>query len=254
MKKQIVCFCVFSSVIYLAGCGQLTTGSTPTLPIQTHVNISGVTQNWANAQLSGYTLDAPCPSNSSGCITNFGNGGYNYFTDSNGYLGVATNALPATWYLAAQDAANSTTCPAGASAVFPNQGVAGPNMDLYCGTIDPAASITASQSYCTKTVNSSTGQTISNTCKSTITLTAPSSLFPTSRAMTASIYNEAETLISSSSVTATSSVQVVVPTPTTVGVTLVALVDPSTNLPLGAILFTYNYVLQNPSCGTMRSC
>jgi hypothetical protein len=75
----------------------------------------------------------------------------------------------------------------------------------------------------------------------------------TAHAMTVGTYDEAGDLVVSSSITASSSTSITVPTPDVAGYSVILVVDPTTNQVIGAGLFTRNQVILNP-CGTKKNC
>jgi hypothetical protein len=232
------------AVALLTACGG--NGSTPASPpasqvpstmITTHVTTAGTTGPWKGASLSGgatpntYTC---VPGQDQNCVVNFGGTLGAVLTDSNGQYILQSDALGGVeWSFAAVDASNDSTCPNGASDTdTPN---VGGNTDLFCNQ-NNAVAVVASPSSCITTTDTTTGQSNSN-CPSTITLTAALPIFPTGYAINASSYTEAEALVVSNSITASSSTTITVPTPATTGFSAVVFTDPTTNLVLGAASF-----------------
>jgi hypothetical protein len=227
------------AVAALTGClGGASTGpQTPQTTITTHANVNGVSGPWVGASLSGgaspgtYTC---VPVQDQACVVNFGGTLGSVLTGSNGQYILQSDALGnVQWSFVAVDAVNTNTCPNGASDTdTPN---VGGNTDLFCNQ-NNAAAVVASPSSCITTTDTTTGQSNSN-CPSTITLTAALPIFPTGYAINASSYTEAKALVSSSSITASSSTTITVPTPATTGFSAVVFIDPTTNLVLGAASF-----------------
>jgi len=224
------------AISLLAGCGS---GDLPNGPnqttITTQLSVNGGTQPW-EANLVGEEITLPLPCNidlDAYCIDQFSG-----TTDGEtGTYILTTDAVPAQWNIGATDAnIQSQPCPGGAA--WSGNLTAGPDgPQIICGSFS-VGNVVASPLSCWTTIIENPLSETTN-CPSTITLTIHGSVFPTSHAVTASVYNDSATEVSSANVTATSSTTLKIAVPSQSGTTAIVVRDPTTNQLLGAALFTH---------------
>jgi hypothetical protein len=187
---------------------------------------------WANANVTGsaepfsYSCD---PTSDQDCYTNFSG----FTTGNNGELIFSTDALPATWTAAAT---GDSTCPSGGNS-GPLSISNGLPIVVHCGATS-AGTFTASPASCTWYLDQYTGEWDTSNCPASLTLTSNGPIFPTSYALNATAYDDTATEMYTGSYTASSSITIVVPAPTTAGTTVLTIVDPTTNEVLGTAVFT----------------
>lgn len=224
------------------GGGGPSTSST-SFAVYTH-NGSGVWQNatvTGNAGLGTYQCN---PATDGNCKTSIPSSS----TGTKGELIVNTDALPAQWEAAAE---SDSSCSEGASTGWDYVNNGG-RLDLYCGSIT-ATGATAQPSECTiYYLNGS----LSGSCPSTITITTPSATFPTSYALDVGTYEPNGQSISSAQPTASSSTSITVPAPTTYGLNVISVWDPSSNQELATVGYTLHECLitTNGQYGTTETC
>ena len=221
--------------------------SLPSTPIYAQTYISGVLQAWSGAGLSGNATSYDCTTGSTDCITAFAG----QQTNSAGQFTLSTYAIPGDWGIAAQI---DSQCSTGASYV--GRLSSGVQLTLTCGQIDPSYPV-VSPSSCTKTlwVNRDTHQhTYTSDCPSQVSINPGTPTYPTSYALSVIGYDYAGSQISSTSVVASSSTSIAMPTPTQPGYSVLVIRDPNTNAVLGSALFNYAfnqvdcYTAGNPYC------
>jgi len=232
-RQAILALVIAAATMLQTGCGIVTSGGTGNTAVtggsgsgsfETYTLLT--TGVWPNAILNGSAdpttascLSADPPDIK--CSTSFSD----INDGSAGEFIFSTDAIPAYWSVAAQSDSN---CPAGGSksGYMDNPG----SLYIYCGGLD-ATEATASPASCTVIyVNS----VLQGECSPYLTITTPSSVLPTSYALTAGWYTDEAASESSSNNTASSSTQITVPAPTSWGLSVITIVDPTTGEVLGA--------------------
>lgn len=247
--RSLVSLILSAMCVMAVGC--TSGGSSPSLPsnqLYAQTYEAGVLSPWANAHFYALGVaDNNCSlASDSNCITQvnsqFGN---------NGYYTLSTDAIPGTWDIGVSADSN---CSGGAS--FSGPLSSGGSTTLSCGAFAPGVPA-LSPDTCTQTtyIYDKTGQrTTSSNCPSTVTLTMGAATFPTTRAMSVTGYNDAAQQIQTTSVYATSSTQMTMATPQTVGSSVLVIRDPNSGSVLGTGLFTYNVVTHECTQQGGRNC
>jgi len=230
--QAIFALAIAATTILQTGCGSnggaATTGGSGSSSFATYTHLTGGT--WQYAVVDGTAAPTPsCVASDppdSNCWTSF----QDFGTGSAGEFIFSTDALPATWSVAAEADSN---CSAGGS----NDGSIsnGGRIDVYCGSFDGEGTAASPASCTIIYVNG----VLEGGCSPYLTITTSSSVLPTSYALTAGWYTDDAASESSSSPTASSSTQITVPAPTSWGLSVITIVDPTTDEVLG----TTDYVL-----------
>jgi hypothetical protein len=190
------------------------------LYIYTHLS-SGI---WQNAAVSGSANPATTlcfGTNDIKCSTSFPP-----VTDGSlGELIFSTDAIPGYWTVAAEADSN---CSSGGS----NSGsVANPGrLDINCGGSDGTDTAVSPSSFTVIYVNG----VLQASPPPYLAATTTSSILPTSYALTTGWYSDEAASEGSSQNTASSTTQIRVPGPTSFGLNVITIVDPTTNQVLGA--------------------
>lgn len=244
-KVSAVLLALLGSVIAVSfiGCGNNGSSNVASSRIDAQTTIAGVLQAWTGASLSGEAFGASCdPGTDTNCVTEFSGAG----TDSSGHYVLYSDAIPGDWGIAG---AADSECSTGAS--FYGQISSGVDTPLTCGQINPSFPA-VSPSHCQKTTffNLDTGKIVDviNDCPATVTLTESSPTFPTSYALSVIGYDDTGTQVASNSVNATSSTEIIMPTPTQPGYSVLVIRDPTNNNVLGSSLF--NFIVATEDCHT----
>jgi len=223
---------VAASLLVDCGSGSGTPGGPEQTTITTQLSVNGYLQPWVDATVEGAETSYPPPCNTNldeWCLLSF----YGT-TDNLGSYTMVSDAMPANWNISATEASLSGVCPGGGTwsgNLVPIDGA-----PLVCDKYALGNAV-ATPSSCSITINTFTGQKMDN-CPATVTLTTSGAPLPTSYSLAVSNYSDVAAELYSQSVTALSTTAISAPTPTTVGKTVLIVVDPTTNQVLAAALFT----------------
>lgn len=231
------------TAVAIVGCGGGGGSTSPSVPtvgsggaitqLQAKLDAGGVIAAWPNAYISGTAPLPSCdPVTDTNCLAQFSN----QESNSDGLLNLQSDAIPGEWFFAADEDSN---CSSGASTGAVQASAEVP-VEITCGE-DGAGSALVSPSECVETFNSS-GEIIDNTCPATVSVSVNDATLPVSHDLSVSVYDTSATLITSSSIKASSSTSLTMPTPRVDGTAVITIVDPSTNQVLGAGLFS-RYVI-----------
>lgn len=260
--KSVFAITLASLTVLSAGCGG---GGTPfygasgkpyfAITTNAHEGSSTSYEAWPNATITGYadtnSLANYCDTSTDPyCIADVGNAssyaitqnGISAFnTNGSGLADFGTNAVGAEWHFYATDN-GSSQCSGGTASMTTITGEStGALVTLTCGS--NAAEMVATPSDC---IIDYTVTPSIDTCTSTITLTFPppvsaTNTLPVGAAMVAANYNSSGENLAQSSVTASTTTSVVVPTPATIGTTYLGVYNSSGSL-IGAAEFTRTLV------------
>lgn len=258
IRKNAIYLALALLPVFISGCGS---GSTPaivtygsqavTTPyFAIHTVVLQPIEDWPNATITGYanTGTVTCnPTTDTACIADVGsnlyaltqNGIPAFNTNSNGFANFATDAIGALWYFTATDN-NSTQCPNGSSLLTTYTGQStGAVTELACN--QNVTEMIATPNSCSSGPGATT-----NLCPASVTLsfqsgTTSTDPLPTATTLTEVNYDSSGDNLAQSSVVASSTVTVTVPTPTIYGTSYLVVQDASGNI-YGVAEFTVTYV------------
>ncbi len=220
--------------------------------ITAYTTVNGVNQGW-QATISGSAVNPSCNLlTDQNCFTSFSQVKMGLDGSGTGSITINSDAIPGYWQFGLLA---DSTCTTGASSgvIFVANIIPDDDQSIPCEDGD-AGDAVVSPASCDSIFNTETGQT-KTTCTSTVTLSTSPATMPTTYAVTVGAYDSFGDLEASNSITASSSTSITVPTPSSVGYSVITIIDPTTNSVVAAGLFTRNSeVLSSPCSGTKKSC
>jgi hypothetical protein len=248
--STILLLAVAAATMLQTGCGsngggKPTSGGSGDAKFATYTLLSsgGVWPNAiVNANADPYTVTCDVYTDKD-CVTGY----QNYSTGSIGEFIWSTDALPATWYAAAQPDANCSYGGSSGPQSITNDGW----IDVTCGQLYGTGA-GATPASCTIVYVNGVQQGF---CPPYLEINTTDPVLPTSYALTAGLYSDEGGSEGSYQETASSSTQIRVPAPTNWGLSVITVTDPNSNEVLGAADYIlHECIIQTGPNGTQENC